>query len=248
MKPNTKSSLGAFLIILAILFLVFSRQGFKYKDLKTKGKITQATILKKYLERKRTVVSDSASYKGTLKNKYKLCYLLDVSFFTGEKSSVGFQFFEVKADEKTLVNYKEGDEVEIIYLTNDPQNTGIVKSDLEKIIKDSLIYNNYLKNGVKVKAMIEDIDKENNKLKVMFIKGYSSSLGNAIFTTLDIDKSIWDKYKVGQKIEVIYSPLDPKNKVASKEMTERGSFNPFLMIGLAVISFISGFILIRIKK
>ncbi len=226
---------GAFLIVVAVLLLIIAYQGLRFANYQKNGVVTQATVAKKYTAQTRQVVTGSSSYRTD--------FLLDVTFFTTKQpatTGIGFITAEVQADENSVKGLGQGDQIQIIYLPDDPQHSAVLQSVFEaKALEESKLPI-YRQKGVTVQATVSDVDSARQVLEVMFMTSLSGGMGDFVSATLDVSKSVWDSVNQGGRIEVIYLPQDPENNVVAKKMLEKGAVNPYLMSGLALIAFVGG--------
>ncbi|MEM4326429.1 MAG: hypothetical protein QXU40_03940 [Candidatus Pacearchaeota archaeon] len=73
-----------------------------------------------------------------------------------------------------------------------------------------------------------------------------SALKGSFTTTIPVDKSIYDKYEVGEEIEIVYLK---DNSVISKTMLNSLLYiNPLVGIIITIIMFVSGVLLVILKK
>lgn len=235
--------IGVLLIIIAVLLLIFARQGFMLRRYKKEGITVQATVFKKYSKR-----INNFRVSQYRPNRFHVTsstdYLLDVSFFTGERPK-GIKFITAMAytGKTDISGLKKGDKVAVVYLPGDPQNTCIIKSAIDKGFFDALVRDNYLKNGVTVEATVDDVHPGKDAVRVMFMSRLFLNIGEGYRTTVSVDQSVWDNINTGDKIDVVYLKDKPTGKVFAAEMIERGLMNPALMIGLALLSVLSGIFL-----
>ncbi len=88
----------------------------------------------------------------------------------------------------------------------------------------------------------EEAQQKQSKFKLPKIL----TLKETLTTTIPVDKSIYDKYEVGEEIEIVYLK---DNSVISKEMLKSLLYiNPLTGIIITIIMFISGVLLIILKK
>lgn len=218
-----------------VLLLVIAYQGLRFVNYQKSGVAAQATVADKYTARTRKVAAGSSLYRSD--------FLLDVTFFTG-KQAAGAKFItaEAKADENSVAALRKGDQVQITYLPDDPQNSAVLQDALEAGtlgLEESRLAS-YGQTGVTVQATVDDINSDQRTLRVMFMTSLSSGLGDFVSATLDVSKSAWDSVDKGGRIEVVYLPQDPENNVVAKRMLEEGAVSPYLMSGLALLAFALG--------
>lgn len=232
--------LGAFLVIIAVLLIIIARQGFIFNEYRKHGKTKQATIVKKY---KKT--SDQLTISQHKPTRYgaksKMNYLLDVTFFSNG-NSVGGKFITTWASSGSsdVSGLVKGKSVEVTYLADDLKGTTVLKTAVDEGLQDETLQKKYREEGVTVQATVDEINPGQRTVRVMFMSSLSLRLGDYNATTLDVDKSVWETVNQGEKIDVVYLPDKPGEKVFAAQMIERGSVNFKLMLGLAVFSFLSG--------
>jgi len=246
---------GAFLMIIGIFLITLIYQGMKFNNFKKNGIETKARVVKKYTKRTRTVLTEYARTSKGATQKYRTDFMLDIAFFTNSQNTQnrgGLKLIKAKTqiDDKNLKTLKKGDEVEITYLPDDPENTAVIKKAIKTCLDDTSL-KRYQKNGITVKANIIDIDVEKHLVHIMFMTKLNAKIGNYISSRLDVSKSVWDSVNEGGEIEIVYLPDNPKENVVSKAMLKKGMINPYFVSVLAMLSFVIGIFLmlkIGIKK
>lgn len=226
---------GAFLIVLSLLLLIMAYQGLRFANYQSSGVTAQATVTDKYTARTRQV-SGSTLYRSD--------FLLDITFSTGTQRAGGkFVTAEALADEKSVAALHPGDQVQVIYLPDEPQNKVVLQAALEAgtLDLDKSQLESYRQTGIPVEATVDEIDNAQHTLRVMFLTPLSGgNSGDLVAATLDVNKSVWDAVNEGEKLEVVYLPEDPESNVVAKRMLEEGSVNPYLLSGLALVALVSG--------
>lgn len=232
--------LGAFLVIIAVLLVIIARQGFIFDKYRKYGKTKQATIVRKYMKTsdQLTVSQHKPTRFGT---KNKMSYLLDVTFFSNG-SATGGKFISTwaSAGNSSLAGLAKGNNVEVIYLADDPKGTTVLKALVDGGIQDETLKKKYLDEGVTVQATVDEINPGQRSVRVMYMSSLSLRIGDYNANTLDVDKSVWETVEQGEKIDVVYLPDKPGEKIYASKMIEKGSVNFKVMLGLAALSFLSG--------
>lgn len=232
--------LGAFLVIIAVLLIIIARQGFIFDKYRKYGKTKQATIVKKYTKRsdQLTISQHKPTRYGA---KTKMSYLLDITFFSNGSAKGGkFITTWAFAGNSSLAGLAKGNNIEVIYLADDPKGTAILKTVVEEGLQDKTLQKKYREEGVTVQATVDQTNPGQRTVRVMFMSSLSLQMGDYNANTLDVDKSVWETVNQGEKIDVVYLPDKPGEKVFAAQMIERGSVNFKIMFGLAVFSFLSG--------
>lgn len=232
--------LGAFLIIIAVLLIIIARQGYIFHEYKKHGKTQRANVVKKYIQT-RDEMAVSQLKTNRYNAKQKINYLLDVTLFENGNASGGkFITAYAKATVSDIEGLNKGQQVSILYLPNNPKTTAILKTSLEEIISETSLLQKYRNEAVMVEASVDEVNVPQKTVRVMFMSTLSLKIGDYKATTLDVDKSVWDSVKPGEKIDVVYLPDNPGSKVFAKKMIEKGAVNFYLMAILAALALILG--------
>ena len=244
-KMKKLQFLGAFLIIISILILIIGYQGFKIQTFKKKGVITKAKINKKYKREKskpwgiRSIIN-SPRYSFIRKTDY----YFDIGFFKNEKkekSSFKFTQASFKVSYKTISEIKKGDSIEIIYLSENPEDSIVSFKDFENNfyqMNDEKI-TKYKQNGKKESAIVEETDKTKGIVKVSFMLSSVAELGELISSTISVTKSIYDSFNIGDRIEIVYSKETPDIAISKKMLDSLIYLNPY--VALIITIFLIGF-------
>ena len=228
---------GAFLIVVAVLLLIIAYQGLRFANYQKNGVVTQAIVARKYTSRTLQIAGSSL---------YRTNFLLAITFSTAKQTgSIRFITAEAQADENSVRQLSKGDQIQIVYLPDDPQHSAVLPSVLEAGILEESQLSLYRQKGVTVPATVSDVDSSQQMLEVMFMTSLLGAEGDFVSTTLKVSKEIWDAVNQGERIEVIYLPQDPKNNVVAQKMVAPGSINPYLFSGLALIACAGGIGLMR---
>lgn len=246
--------LGAFFIILSLLILALTHQGFKIQEFKKNGVIKEARIHKKYKSEKSEPwgirsVKQSPRYSHITKSDY----YFDISFFKdkeGEKSIFKFTKTSFKVSDKTISEIKKGSSIEIIYIPENPEGSIIAFKDFEnnfyQLPEEKITQ--YNQKGKKASAIIQEIDKKDKIVKVSFMLSSVSGLGELISSTIPVSKSIYDSFNTGDKIEIVYLAEDPQIAVSKKMLDSLIYLNPYMGILTIIVLILIGIYLISNKK
>ncbi len=245
--------LGAFFVIISILISIITYQGFKIQTFKKNGIVTLARIHNKYKHEKSEPwgirsIKQSPRYSHIIKTDY----YFDIGFFKGKEDKSSFKYTKTsfKVSNKTISEIKKGSLIEIIYLPEDPDGSIISFKDFEnnfyKMNDEKKAQ--YNQKGKKVSAVVNEIDKTKEIVKVSFILSSVAGLGELITTTIPISKSMYDSFNKGDKIEIVYLAEDPQIATSKKMLDSLIYLNPYLGIIIVLLLIVGGIYLLSKKN